>query len=465
MHPIVEFLTEIDRNPGQSPGPLLDNVLRQCRKHTSAEAGTIFLARSGDGGDLLQPMSLQNDAVKLEAAQIVVPIDEASISGYVAATGESLLIDDAYDIPDNLPYGFNTAYDAATGYRTKSVACIPLRRHDGEVGAVVQLLNRRGAQGEILPFEAEQAEFIAAAGVVMTGVIDRAEMLERQAHTNRELKKQNDEIEALQMETEAALLEAEKSNRAKSEFLNCIGHELKTPLNAVIGFSELLRNEGFGPLGHPSYKEFANDISDSGTKLLGIVEDILAIIQAEAQSIACSDGGPAAYGCIEDTCRAMFDEAVEQNIVFALEISDDPSDCVICTESLRKILDRLIDNAIRFTEAGGEIDVYAGPISGGGLEIRISDTGIGMTQTDIIKALAPFGQADTSLARGYEGAGLGLTLASALTRSMKGEFSIESEPGTGTTIEITFPETGNNAASRSSAAMVAAPATAMWVSG
>lgn len=85
-------------------------------------------------------------------------------------------------------------------------------------------------------------------------------------------------------------------------------------------------------------------------------------------------------------------------------------------------MDRLIDNAIKFTEAGGEIDVYDGLLSDGGLEIRISDTGIGITQGEVIKALAPFGQADTSLSRGYEGAGLGLTLATALTGSMGGEF-------------------------------------------
>ena len=98
---------------------------------------------------------------------------------------------------------------------------------------MVQLINRLGEDVELIPFDEDQAEFIEAAGVVMTGVIDRSEMLEREALANQELKARNEEIERLQLETEAALLEAEKSNRAKSEFLNCIGHELKTPLNAV----------------------------------------------------------------------------------------------------------------------------------------------------------------------------------------------------------------------------------------
>jgi signal transduction histidine kinase len=462
MHPIVEFLNKIDRDPGQSPQRLLDTILRECRNFTDAEAGTIFLVHTGADSAWLEPVSLQNDILALEPKQLVVPVDETSIAGFVAVTGESLIIDDVYAIAETLPYGFNTSFDEASGYRTQSVACVALRRADGAVSAVVQLLNRRAADGTAIGFEPDQTEFIAAAGVVMTDVIDRAEMLEQLAESNRELKNRNTEIEALQQVTEAARLTAKKSDRAKSEFLNCIGHELKTPLNAIIGFSELLNNEGFWPLGRPSYKTFAGEVSDGGCKLLGIVTDILGIVQAETRSIECGDDSAAAYGCIEDTCRACFDEAAEKNIVFAVEFSDDPASCAVDAANLKTILERLIDNAVKFTQAGGEIRLDAGPHAGG-LKIEISDTGIGMTDTEIVKALAPFGQADNSLSRGYEGAGLGLTLASALTRSMNGEFAIESDPGKGTTIAIMFP--GSTVALSAPPAFAAAPAAAMWVSG
>lgn len=467
MHPIVEFLKEIDRTPGQAPRELLDTILRECRKFTTAEAGTIFLVGSekpilpagkNPPDRWLEPMSLQNDAIRLEPTQFVIHVDVTSIAGYVATTGENLLIDDAYNISQDMPYAFDAGFDAATGYRTRSVACIALRRPDGAVSAVVQLINRLDADGAMIPFENDQAEFIAAAGVVMTGVIDRARMVEQLAQSNRELTARNRKIEALQDETEAALLEAEKSNRAKSEFLNCIGHELRTPLNAIIGFSELLKNEGFGPLGHPSYKEFAGEVTQGGHRLLDIVEDILGIVQAETQSVECPDDGSAAYGCIVDTCRAWFDDAAEKNIVFSAEISDTPADCAIDAAHLRTILDRLIDNAIKFTLAGGEIALTAGPGDRDGLVIEISDTGVGMSRAETLAALAPFGQADTTLSRSYEGAGLGLTLASALTHSMKGEFEIDSAPGEGTTIEMRFPARSNTTAT-------AEPAPAMWVSG
>lgn len=474
MHPIVEFLQEIDRNPGYSPRELLETILFQCRKFTAAEAGTIFLVRSDSegpaNGPWLEPMSLQNDAIDVSSGMFVVPMDETSIAGYVAVTGESLLIDDAYDLPEDAPYELNKGFDASTGYGTHSVACIALRRPDGAVSAVVQLINRLESDGGIVAFDPEQADFIAAAGFVMTGVIDRARMVEELAASNRALTDRNAEIETLQKKTEIALLEAEKSDRAKSEFLNCIGHELRTPLNAIIGFSELLKNEGFGPLGHPSYREFAGEVTQGGHRLLGIVEDILGIVHAETETKECSDGGDAAYSCIVDTCRAWFDEAAEKNIVFSAEISDTPADCVVDIAQLRTILDRLIDNAIKFTLAGGTIEVFAGPgdgdglKDGNGLKIVISDTGVGMTQEEIGKALAPFGQADTTLSRSYEGAGLGLTLASALTHNMNGEFSIRSEPGKGSTVAMTFPA---NADRNSGGAprVNAAPPTPVWVSG
>jgi signal transduction histidine kinase len=469
MHPIVEFLKTISRSPEQSPRELLDTILCECRKFAGAEAGTIFLARPSPEnlpGSLLEngylePMSFQNDALDLEAATFIVPINETSIAGYVATTGKPLLIDDAYEIASDTPFRFNTEFDASTGYRTHSVACIALRRNSGTVSAVVQLINRRSQSGAIMAFAPEQAEFIEAAGVVMTDVIERARMLEELTAANRELIARNAQVEALKNETETALREAEKSDQAKSRFLSCIGHELKTPLNAIIGFSDLLKNEGFGPLGHASYREFAREVSNGGHKLLRMVDDILSIVQAESGSAECADGGSAAYACIVDTCRSWFEEAAEKNIVFAVEIADEPASCAVDVPRLTTVLDRLIDNALKFTLAGGEIELRAGPGPGGGLGIEISDTGVGMTEAEIVDALEPFGQADTTLSRLYEGAGLGLTLASALARSMHADLTIESAPGKGTVVRIVFPTEKGLA----DPGTEKTPEMPMWVSG
>jgi len=135
MHPIVEFLKVIDRSPEQSPRELLDTILFECRKFAGAEAGTIFLVRPppenlpGDAleNGFLEPMSFQNDTLDLEAATFIVPIDDTSIAGFVATTGEPLLIEDAYNIPPDMPFGLNTDFDSSTGFRAHSVACIALR--------------------------------------------------------------------------------------------------------------------------------------------------------------------------------------------------------------------------------------------------------------------------------------------------------------------------------------------------
>lgn len=439
MQAIIDFLKAVDSNADEAPQALLDRILRECRAYTAAEAGTIFLVRRDAGRDTLEAMSLQNDALDLEPMQFVLDIDPSSIAGYVAVTGETLLIPDAYDIPSDRPYRFNASFDEASGYRTGSVACIALRRGDGEVCAVVQLINRRDAAGAALPFDADQADFIAAAGIVISGVIERAEMVDRLARQNDELREQYRTIESLQAETATALVEARKSARAKTEFLNCIGHELKTPLNAVIGFAELLRNEGFGPLGHPSYRNFAVDITDAGHKLLRMVSDILSIVSAESNVRTLRDDWRAAYACVEDTTRAHFEFAAEANLVLAAEIADGPCSCAVDRHALQTALERLLDNAVKFTPAGGEVVVTVGPAPNGALEIEIADTGIGMTPDDIARALAPFGQADSSLARRYEGAGLGLTLADALVRGMGGRLTVDSAPEAGTRIRLAFP--------------------------
>ncbi len=439
MHRVIEFLKEIDRGAGNASEELLDRILRECRRLTQAEAGTIYLVRGDDDAAYLEPMSLQNDRIELEPMEFVVAMDESSIAGYVAITGQSVRIEDAYNIPPDRPYIFNASFDTATGYRTGSVACIALRRSQGDVCAVVQLINRLEADGGIVPFDANEIEIIDAAGLIVSGAIERAEMLKRLERQNRELTRQFETIEALQQETATALLNAQKSDRAKAEFLNCIGHELRTPLNSIIGFSELLKNEGFGPLGHPSYATFAADIAAGGHQLLRIVNDILAIVRADSNVRKLRDDWRAAYGCVEDTTRAFFETAAEANLVLAAEIAEEPASCAIDRTSLQTALERLIDNAIKSTPAGGEIVVSVGPTGRGGLGIEVRDTGIGMTDAEIEIAIAPFGQIDSTLGREYEGAGLGLTLAAAIARGMDGEMTIASVPGQGTGVRIEFP--------------------------
>ena len=157
-------------------------------------------------------MSLQNDVVKLKPADFAVPINKASIAGYVADTGETLAIDDLYRLPSGVPYRFNDSFDIAYGYRSRSMLCFPLRTYIECVVGVVQLINRRRPGGrKPLPFTPAQQELILPFNHIVGSAIERALMFERIVgkianlrERNRALDTQRAQIATLQNETEDA---------------------------------------------------------------------------------------------------------------------------------------------------------------------------------------------------------------------------------------------------------------------
>jgi HD-GYP domain-containing protein (c-di-GMP phosphodiesterase class II) len=203
----------IDRTPHSSNVyRLMDRVLRRTRELTDAEAGTIFIARGRAGGRYLEPIRIQNDAIRVKKADFIVPVDESSIAGHVASTGETLLIDDLYDIHPGLSYRFNPEFDAAVGYTSHSMMCFALKNLASRVIGVVQLINRRPAGlPEPIPFDLEQAELIRMITHLVGNAVERTDMLERIRHKNVSLRRSNqrlagqrEHISQLQFETEEA---------------------------------------------------------------------------------------------------------------------------------------------------------------------------------------------------------------------------------------------------------------------
>lgn len=211
---LMEFLECIDWSSRRSARELLSGILSKSREVTGAEAGSIFVARKRGRRRWLEVASLQNDVIKLRPADFVIPVNPASIAGYVAETGETLVIDDLYTIPDSKSYRFNPEFDRASGYRSCSMLCFPLTNPEGAVIGVVQLINRR-LEGSIhpMPFTSEQTRLILPFNHVVGAAIERALMLEqivaknvKLRERNRELKTQRARIEALQSETEEAFM-------------------------------------------------------------------------------------------------------------------------------------------------------------------------------------------------------------------------------------------------------------------
>jgi signal transduction histidine kinase len=237
----------------------------------------------------------------------------------------------------------------------------------------------------------------------------------------------------------AARDQADLANKAKSEFLTNVSHELRTPLNAILGFSEMMRSEMLGPLGQPRYKELARDIYDSGTHLLAIINDILDLSKIEAGKIELYDEVVSVIELFDTVHRFVRERADNAGLTIAVEIPTGLPPVRADKRALRQILLNLLSNAIKFTPSGGRVTLQAVRGADGGVEFRVRDTGIGIAPSDIPKALAPFGQVDSSLARGCQGAGLGLPISRALVELHRGHFALASEPGVGTTVTVGLP--------------------------
>ena len=231
---------------------------------------------------------------------------------------------------------------------------------------------------------------------------------------------------------------AELANRAKSEFLANMSHELRTPLNAIIGFAEMMEGEVMGPIGRDCYKDYAHDIRNSGTHLLEIINDILDLSKIEAGKVDMQESLIELPRVIT-ACLKLIDERAKLASVYLWNhIPDDLPLVRVDERKLKQILINLLSNAVKFTAAGGHVTLTA-CTDATGIAIAVSDTGIGMSATDIARALTPFMQVENTLNRRFEGTGLGLPLADSLTRLHGGTLALASEPGKGTTVTITLP--------------------------
>jgi signal transduction histidine kinase len=243
--------------------------------------------------------------------------------------------------------------------------------------------------------------------------------------------------ESMEQELIRAKNKAEAASRAKSEFLANMSHELRTPLNAIIGFAEIINKRTFGPASE-RYIEYAGDIHNSGTHLLGLINDILNLSKLEAGKLQLQEQDVDLELAVAACMNLVEDQARQADI--KLSVTLDPEALMVRADErrLRQILINLLSNAVKFTPEGGSVGVRSFRRNGG-LAIAVSDTGIGMAAENIPKALAPFDQIERKVRLKQEGTGLGLPLAKQLTELHGGTLKIESEVDVGTTVIIMLP--------------------------
>jgi signal transduction histidine kinase len=232
---------------------------------------------------------------------------------------------------------------------------------------------------------------------------------------------------------------AELASRAKTEFLANVSHELRTPLNAIIGFSEVMRDGLFGPIENTRYREYLDDIHGSGTHLLCLINDILDVAKAESGKMELVEEDIAIDRAIESCVRLLHERAAQAKITVTVTLQENLPLLHADHRKLRQIVLNLLSNSVKFTPEGGRISVAASSDHLRGLTLTVADTGIGIAAEDISKALAPFGQVDSSLSRKHNGTGLGLPLSKALAEAHGGTLVLASQIGKGTEVTVTFP--------------------------
>ncbi len=256
-------------------------------------------------------------------------------------------------------------------------------------------------------------------------------------------------------------IELEHASRMKTEFLATMSHELRTPLNAIIGFSDALKDGLIGPMSG-TQREYIGDIFTSGQHLLSLINDILDLSKVEAGMMALELEAVDLNSLLSNSLSIVREKAATQHISLELDMSKDLGVPLLDTRKTKQIVYNLLSNAVKFSANGGRVilracrvarstvgvlpgiwPVHGFPLAdneyGEFLEISVSDSGIGISKENMAKLFQAFSQIDSSLARKFEGTGLGLAMVKELAELHGGTVAVASMEGSGARFAVWLP--------------------------
>ena len=262
-------------------------------------------------------------------------------------------------------------------------------------------------------------------------------MLDVLQEAQEKLRQANEQLDAKIAQLSDRNIELFKANKVKSEFLANMSHEFRTPLNAILGFAELLREKPKKK--SDKSRRYAENIITSGRSLLNMINDLLDLAKAEAGKMVLRVNQTS----IQELCDglvAFFSPLTEQKMI-KLRVKVKKNVPIVQTDSgkVQQILYNLLSNAIKFTPEKGKIEVSAGMIDEKMVRISVSDSGPGVSQEDREKIFEKFRQVDGSITREGNGTGLGLAICKQLAELLAGNISLESEAGKGATFHLDIP--------------------------
>lgn len=269
---------------------------------------------------------------------------------------------------------------------------------------------------------------------------ERRSMEELVERRTARLNKALDLLRAAEKRLEGELSVAKNETRERIDYFAETQHELRTPLNAICGMSDAIRKEMFGALDNPKYKDYADNIYQSGQHLLSIIDGRLELSRIEAGADPL-EVGPVDVSDIVHETRDMLGRIAEKSNV-ALEVDIEDNLPVIETDprKLRQVLVNLVSNAIKFTPEDGRVTLSVKRNAKKGVLILVvSDTGIGMTQSTVRDAMKPYKRLSGDRRSGERGNGLGLSIVRKLVETLGATIEIQSSPGQGTSVKVELP--------------------------
>lgn len=246
----------------------------------------------------------------------------------------------------------------------------------------------------------------------------------------------------LQEKLKAAKKAADIASRTKSNFLANISHELRSPLNAIIGFAEVIEGHQEWPESHARFRDYASDIRQAGKYLLELINDIIDVARLKSGETAITPTTVNVREAVSGAMRRIEERAYARGLKVAIDLPDDAPQSLWADERyLRQMLVNLLTNAVKFTPANGTITISAAYSDTGDSILSVSDTGTGIADEYIEGVTDLFRQIDEGADRRHPGVGIGLALVKGLMELHGGELNISSKLGHGTTVSLVFPKT------------------------
>lgn len=240
-------------------------------------------------------------------------------------------------------------------------------------------------------------------------------------------------------ELKVALSKAKKASNAKSDFLASMSHDLRTPLNAVLGYADMIREKTFGPVGNRNYEDYIENIYFAGQQLLSLINDILDLSKIESEEFHLNETEVNLSHLIRFVIKSFEPQLNERSLKFDFKNSL-PAPWILADErALTQIFNNLISNAIKFTPDEGHVTISYLEQENDALSIRIQDTGQGIPENILEMIAEPFITGNPGIADDQHGTGLGLYICQRLVKLHGGIINIESQVGYGTTITIELP--------------------------